>query len=230
MNRRWHTIWSSRVFDNPSSMDALIALNGFDTGAMTVHNSEWNLNAQKIAAKMGIQSGDSVYEIGCGCGAFLLALKKCIDITVGGGDYSEPLIEVAKKILPQSTFEVVSATELNTSVQYDHAIAHSMLHYLTLDEASVAIERLILKSKKVIGLFDLPDVNLQLDAENFRKKNLPEGEYEQKYQGLTHTYFAKDWLIALITKIAPTSSIELIPSSLEINPQSKYRFGMIVRK
>jgi hypothetical protein len=86
------------------------------------------------------------------------------------------------------------------------------------------------KARRTVGIFDLPDLQTRDAAERMRRGTLPEGEYDKKYQGLKHTYFEKDWLREQIELTSPGAHVEFIASQIENNPQSPYRFGLIVHK
>lgn len=232
MNDRWYGIWNSRGGDPAAdlSLEKLIVLNGFDSGSIAIGATEWRANAHRVAALLGIQAGESVFEIGCGSGAFLLALREVVQCEVAGADYSAGLIEAARKVFPTNRFEVANATELDTSEQFDVVISHSMFHYLALSDAAKVIHRMLSKARSTVGIFDLPDLQTRDAAERMRRGTLPEGEYEKKYQGLNHTYFEKDWLREQVESSSPGARLEFIASQIENNPQSPYRFGLIVRK
>lgn len=197
-------------------------------GSIAIDATEWRANARRVAALLGIQTGESVYEIGCGSGAFLLALRGVIECEVAGADYSAGLIAAARKVFPTSRFEVLNATELDTEVRFDVVISHSMFHYLNLNDAAKVIRRMLSKARRAVGIFDLPNLQTREAAERMRRGTLPEGEYEKKYQGLNHTYFEKDWLREQVESALPRARMEFIASQIDNNPQSPYRFGMIV--
>jgi len=230
MNDRWYGIWNSRGGDSAAdlSLEKLINLNGFDSGSIAIDATEWRANARRVAALLGIQTGESVFEIGCGSGAFLLALREVSECEVAGADYSAGLIAAARKVFPTSRFEVSNATELDTEVRFDVVISHSMFHYLNLNDAAKVIRRMLSKARRAVGIFDLPNLQTREAAERMRRGTLPEGEYEKKYQGLNHTYFEKDWLREQVESALPRARVEFIASQIDNNPQSPYRFGMIV--
>jgi cyclopropane fatty-acyl-phospholipid synthase-like methyltransferase len=232
MNEQWHAIWNRRgpSDDRALKLDDLIVLNGFDTGSMTILAAEWRNNARRIASALGIRAGEKVFEIGCGSGAFLLALQESTACDVAGADYSAGLVAVARKVFPGCSFDVTAATDMDTSVSCDHALSHSMFHYLTLPEASLVMEKMLAKATHTVGIFDLPDIDTRHAAEAIRRGNLPDGEYEKKYEDLAHTYFDKEWLLAEVQRICASASIEFINSQIDNNPQSPFRFGMIIRK
>jgi trans-aconitate methyltransferase len=232
MSDRWHGIWNSRGVDSAAdlSLEKLVMLNGFDSGSIAIGATEWRGNARRVAALLGIQTGESVYEIGCGSGAFLLALSEVVQCEVAGADYSAGLIATARKVFPENRFDVTNAIELDTLEQYDVVISHSMFHYLALSDAAKVVQRMLSKARSTVGIFDLPNLQTRDAAERMRRGTLPEGEYEKKYQGLNHTYFEKDWLREQVELASPGARLEFIASQIENNPQSPFRFGMIVRK
>ncbi len=231
MNDQWHAVWNRRKASPEAvlSLDSLIALNGFDTGATAICASDWRTNARKLALALDIRNGESVYEVGCGCGAFLYALQEFIDIRLAGSDYSSTLVDIAKRVFPESSFDLNAAVDINTLDRFDHVLSHSMFHYLSLDEASIALRKMLTKARRTVGIFDLPDIALRDAAEEMRRGNLPAGEYDKRYDGLAHTYFDKAWLLSEIRRFAPEAHVELMRSQIENNPQSPFRFGVIVR-
>ncbi len=95
MDTNWNDIWDKKTlnldFDflesnTKSVLSQLLKLNGFDskTGTFSIDNY---LNFIKdIFNKADLNNCDSVYEVGCGAGAFLYALNlQKICINMGGG-------------------------------------------------------------------------------------------------------------------------------------------------
>ena len=232
MSERWREIWNRRRPERGQalSLDLLIALNGFDTGDHAVKASEWRLNAQRVVAALDVNQGECVFEVGCGSGAFLFAIQEQVRCRVSGIDFSGSLIDVARELFPGSRFDVASATDMGVAEACDHALAHSVFQYLTLDEAACVIRRMLSKARRSVGIFELPNLDTRDAAESVRRGNLPAGEYEKKYEGLAHTYYDKAWLVATVRQALPDASIEFIDSQIDNNPQSPFRFGMIIRK
>ena len=73
----WKEIWNRRTSNGEGvDLDALIKLDGFDTGAGRIDVADWRTYVEHIAEKLGIRNGETVFEVGCGAGAFLYALRE----------------------------------------------------------------------------------------------------------------------------------------------------------
>jgi len=86
MSNLWQQIWEKRTLQpqHAITLDTLIALDGFDSGAGKINPADWQEYTRRISDKLGLKSGDSVFEVGCGAGAFLYALRQQHGLTVGG--------------------------------------------------------------------------------------------------------------------------------------------------
>ena len=110
---RWLSVWQGRARQSTSSaltLEELIRLDGFDAGAGAIAVESWRGYASSIATRFGLGREDSVFEVGCGAGALLLAMQEAVGVRVGGMDFSGSLIEVAKRALPSGRFFVADAT------------------------------------------------------------------------------------------------------------------------
>jgi hypothetical protein len=97
MTQNWKEIWNRRTTASEGlDLDALIKLDGFDTGAGHIEADDWRTYAARIAEKLGIRDGATIYEVGCGAEAFLYALRERHFLSVGGLDYSTGLIAAAE--------------------------------------------------------------------------------------------------------------------------------------
>ena len=80
--------------------------------------------------KLNITDGLSVFEVGCGCGAFLYAMQEICQIIPGGIDYSNSLISTAKRVMLEGSIDAYEAIKLNTNKKYDVLILNSVFQYL----------------------------------------------------------------------------------------------------
>ncbi|MDA9909895.1 class I SAM-dependent methyltransferase [Gammaproteobacteria bacterium] len=95
----WPEIWNKRKpVQKDLSLEDLIKLDGFDSGAGIISVQDWQKNCRIIANKLGLSNGMSVYEVGCGSGAFLKSLLEMYNLDVGGIDYAKELLNTAKKL------------------------------------------------------------------------------------------------------------------------------------
>ena len=171
---------------------------------------------------INLEPDESVFEVGCGSGAFLHPLR---NIKKGGLDYSKPLIEIAKGFIPNGDFICDAATNLNTDEKYDHVFAHSVFQYLSLDQAKIVLSKMIQKSRKTVSILDIPNIEKRSEQENERKQNIGEENYNSKYQNLSHTYYSAEFFLDLPELIGKKS--KKIDTSVMNYSSIDFRFGIV---
>ena len=230
----WKKIWASR---KPASgkplLQSLIELDGFDSDTNRIDVSSWQCYVDSIVADLEIGAEDSVYEVGCGSGAFLYALQNSGRLpggprVIAGLDYSPALIDVARTALPSGHFECMEAAQVNVSASFDFVIANSVFHYFPLEYAKRVLESMCQKAGRAVALLELPDALRREESEAFRRGTLSQGEYERKYSGLSHTYYDRAW----VQTIAVQAGLEcrVFEQSITDYPQNKFRFNAILKK
>lgn len=190
----WHEVWSRRApTEGRDPLQTLIELDGFDSGAGRIGVVDWLQYTRLIAQKLALQPGDSLYEIGCGSGALLYPLA-ARGIAVGGADYAENLIEHARAAIPGGLFEATDARQVSTDPPFDAVIANSVFQYFAdLDYAAAVLDVMFAKARRCVAVLELPDLQHVELAERIRRDHLSEEEYERKYRGFAHQYYARDW-------------------------------------
>ena len=229
MNNKWKEIWNKRSADQDKySLDDLIKLDGFDTGAGKINENDWRYLTNKVAEVLGLQDDDTVFEVGCGAGAFLYSLLEDYDLKVGGLDYSEGLIEIAKKVMPDGNWILDEAKNIPDDQEFDYVISHGVFHYFGLSYASQVLDKMIKSARKCIAVLEVPDLDTKYEAESIRRDLLTEENYKKKYEGLEHTYYSKKWFenIAIENDLETIFLEGVIPNYA----QNKYRFGVIMKK
>lgn len=228
--QNWKDIWARRTHVAEETLDlaALIKLDGFDTGAGRIEAADWQTYAGIIAKKLSLKNGDSVYELGCGAGAFLFALRQLYTLKVGGLDYSSALIEAASRAMPDGDFIADEAKSVETATQYDYVISNSVFHYFSHVYAAEVIASMIKKSKIAVAIMEIPDIQTKQEAETLRRDKLTVEAYEKKYAGLEHTYYARDWF----TKQAALHgcTCEVFDGCVPNYAQNQFRFGVLIKK
>lgn len=227
MKQNWKEIWNRRT-SSGGGLDALIKLDGFDTGAGFIEADDWRVYSALIAEKLGIKDHTTVYEVGCGSGAFLYALRERYLLSVGGIDYSTGLIAAVTLTIPDGEFKVMEAKALETTPQKDYVIANSVFQYFNLDYAAVVLDRMIKKTKAAIAVLDVPDLRTKDESEALRRDILTQEEYEKKYANLEHTYYARDWFKAQAKALG--LKCELFDGCVPNYVQNRFRFGCIIKK
>lgn len=228
MSNLWQNIWEKRSLQpqHAISLDTLIALDGFDSGAGKINLADWQEYTRCISDKLGMQSGHSVFEVGCGAGAFLYALRQQHTLTVGGLDYAAGLIDAAQQAMPDGDFKAQPAHTMATDPQYDFVIANSVFHYFDEAMAAEVLNAMWQKANVGVAVLDIPHAATKDACERARREALTEAEYEEKYRGLHHTYFNPDWF----TKQLRGHPHQVFESCVPNYAQSQYRFSVIFHK
>ena len=133
----WQQIWGRRrVGDETLALSHLLLADGFDTvfGALSI--DAWSAFVARICKSMRLSTGDSLFDVGCGSGAFLYPPHQN-GITVGGVDYSESQIEVARRAMPDGDFSVCEANAIDTNTPFD--VVTSCAVFLYFDSLDYAV-------------------------------------------------------------------------------------------
>ena len=85
----WKNIWNKNDRVNQIILECLIKADGFDGGAGSFSVKDWEKYTQEHFNRLGIRSGDTVFDIGCDCGAFLYPLYLQKHMVGGGGLFYE---------------------------------------------------------------------------------------------------------------------------------------------
>ena len=190
---RWHEIWAARrQIGEGTALADLIRADGFDTGAGKVDEAAWSKYVEELVTRLGAIVGDSMFEVGCGAGALLLVFHKA-GYPVAGIDYSPTLIQYAQQAMPGMPFAVGEANTLSGSV-HDYVLANSVFSYFPdMEYAHEVVARMLAMAGKGAAILDVPDAARQAAAEAARRGALPPGDYEARYRGLQHRYYAREW-------------------------------------
>lgn len=190
---KWKEIWNKRTYDGEINLEALLRADGFDTGAGSMNIDNWLVFVDEIENKILKEQNYSIFEVGCGSGAFLYPLY-LRNYKVAGIDYSEPLINLAKKAMPEMSFSLEEAINIDTQEKYDVSITCSVFQYFqSLDYAKAVLKKMFLKSNKIVALLDISDKQKEEEYHSMRRGSLNEGEYDKKYKNLNHLFYTKDW-------------------------------------
>ena len=86
----WKQIWNKDERINKIILEGLIKADGFDSGAGSFTVDDWIIYTNELYDELNISQNNSIYDIGCGSGAFLYPLylqsyKKNMQLVGGGG-------------------------------------------------------------------------------------------------------------------------------------------------
>ena len=71
---KWKQIWNKDDRINKIILETLIKADGFDSGAGSFTVDDWIDYTGELYDKLNIANSDSIYDIGCGGGAFVYPL------------------------------------------------------------------------------------------------------------------------------------------------------------
>src|SRR5580704_5622526 len=102
--RTWTDVWSARTIDPSlhSPLARLMAADGLDTAFGSVGEEAWRSFVRAAASRLNLQREATVFEVGCGAGAFLYELD-AIGCKVAGLDQSAALIDYARAAMPSGS-------------------------------------------------------------------------------------------------------------------------------
>ena len=225
---KWKEIWNKDERINKIILESLIRADGFDTGAGSFSVDDWLIYTKEFYNKLNIKENKSIYDIGCGSGAFVYPLH--LDANkVGGVDYSMSLIKLANTIMPNCDFIHKEAVEINIDETYDVVLSHSVFHYFKdLNYAKNVIEKMVLKSKDKIAIFDINDKSKEDKYHKTRIGNMTQEKYNLKYKGLEHMFYSKEWFENIAKEL--NLKIDIFDQSFQNYTNSELRFNVIMEK
>ena len=231
--KTWKEIWNKEDRLNKIILDCLIKCDGFDSLERFDVDS-WIEYSESLLKLAEIKKNDSIFEIGCGSGAFLynLYLK---NYEIAGCDYSSPLIQIAQRFMPKGEFILSEASELEFyEKKFNAVISHSIFFYFkNLDHAEKVFKKMIHLSDDKVAIFDINDQkkckNYYIDRMNkFIDQGGTQQEYERKYKNLNHLSYEKEWFIGLAKKY--NLQVKIIDQDYKKYDYAKYRFNAIYQK
>lgn len=190
----WQEIWAKRALDKSrSKLAALMAADGLDTGFGSVSEEAWRDFVRRTAKHLDLKRGESIYEVGCGAGAFLLELAEA-GHRVGGLDLSPALIEFAREAIPQGSFACAEAAAIDPRERWDAVVSCGVfLYFADLDYAGRVLDAMAAKANRAVAILDIPDRATEQAALAHRRGTLGAEEYDRRYQSLPHLYYTRSW-------------------------------------
>lgn len=223
----WTAVWARRQIDpsRGSRLAQLLAADGYETTLATLDELQWSQWVRRWANRVGITSRSSIFEVGCGAGAFLLPLVE-LGCEVGGIDQSAALIQIARNFLPAGEFDVADAADLDPDDQADYVVAMgTFLYFDDLDYADRVLQLMAAKSRRGLLVFDVPDAATREEAIAYRIQ-LAGGvdAYNERYAHLDHLYYERQWMETAICACGFTD-VNVTQQDLPGHPYSQFRFN-----
>ena len=228
MSKTWKDIWSKRPSMSGPNLQELIELDGFDNPGTSFDEKAWTGYVKEFQKSLKIEERDSLFEYGCGAGAFIYPMFMS-GHTIGGVDYSETQIQTAHDAMPSAQFQVADIRNFELETKYDFTIAHSVFQYLDcLNSALNVCKSMIAGAVKCAAILDVPDLNLKTDSELARHKSSDVYSKSGKKTSLSHLYFERSWFqrLADIEEVKVETSDNWVDGYVN----SGYRFNVIITK
>jgi ubiquinone/menaquinone biosynthesis C-methylase UbiE len=199
--RTWRDVWRARsvdVSDRPQLSD-LIRADGFDNSFSALTEESWQSNVRRWMDFLRVRPGMTVYEVGCGAGAFLYGFHQR-GCRVGGLDLSEDLIRIARKVMPDGAFSVGDAAGLSGEASADVVVASGVFIYFPTPSYARQVLHLMARSARhAVLILDLPDSEMAEAARASRMAALGPEEYSTRYSGLEHQYYGREEMRAALS-------------------------------
>lgn len=224
---KWKDIWNKRHTEGLMNLETLIKIDGFDSETGKISSQDWLDYIEFISKKINITSSDSIYETGCGSGAFLYPFYEK-GHRIGGIDYSKNLINTAKSVMPEGDFACCEATDIETDVKYDILVSNSAFFYFpSYDYAKKVLKKMLCKARKAVAILDVADINFKNNIEKAKRDSIGEEEYKKKYEGLDHLYYDRQWFFNLDLS---SVSVEIFTQEINNYGYNDFRFNVIYKK
>jgi len=220
----WKQVWESRPLPD-LTLAGLMAADGYDNGFGRVAEESWRRYVKETSRVLGITPQSSVFEIGCGAGAYLYQLYQS-GCESGGLDASSTLVGYARQAMPNGNWIVGEASEVNPAPQYDFVISSAVfLYFPSLEYAADVLERMVRKARHGVMVLDVPDLSTQDQCMNMRVQWEGKEAYALKYKGLDHLYFDRAWFRSRLSALG-ISRVEIEDQWLEGYANAPYRFNV----
>lgn len=205
MNNNWKDIWEKRddnfetidLSDEKSVFLELKRIDGFDVVRGGIPYSALIKQHETIISRLNRgRELESIFEVGCGCGANLYLLIR-EGYLIGGMDYSLRQIEIAKKIFSDKQHNVCElicdeALHLPTDRKYEALFSNSVFSYFPDEKyAETVLDKMFAKTKYSIGLIDIHDIEKKNQFEEYRRRTV--ADYDEKYKDLKKLFYSKSF-------------------------------------
>lgn len=222
MANNWLEIWNKRddKLDCINKKDykryfaELKRINGFDITDGGIPISALIAQYEDTKKYLHLRTGDSVFEVGCGCGANLYMFLRD-NIYIGGVDYSEKLISILHKVFPDNELRegyCAEAINITTDIVYDSVLSNSVFSYFPdFMYAENVLNKMLCKTKRSIGILDIHDIEKKDDFINYRIKNTE--NYLERYKKLPKLFYPRSFF----ERFAEKNGLKVIfvPSTVE---------------
>ena len=202
----------------------LMSLAGYDSATSSLAPETHLVQVNHILEKLAIRPADTVYEVGCGAGAMLYSLRPAC-AAVGGIDFADSLIAVARKVLDSADLTVGEAIGMPVEPRYDVVLSNGVFLYFP-DEAYAGrvVRAMVGKARRAVAVLDVNDLALKAEFEAVRRAR--QGGSATAYADLRQLYLDRDFFRALAAELGWTCEVH--DSVMTNSANGKYRFNALL--
>ncbi|MGN7478787.1 methyltransferase [Solibacillus silvestris] len=227
----WDRIWSTKEkievdkFSGENLFLKLKEINGFDIVDGALNYRSFLQQHNQVLSKLKYLKFSSVFEVGCGSGANLLLFDK--NLTLGGLDYSQSLIETANQVVNLQEMQLGEAKDLDSSLKYDILYSNSVFSYFPdLKYAEDVLNKIYEKTIKAIVIIDIHNIDYEEDYLNYRRSIIK--NYDELYKGLNKLFYSKKFFEEFALK--NNMKIEFAESTMKGYWNNKFVFNCYMYK
>lgn len=225
---QWREVWRSRrrQVSTATTLRELLDTDGYDNPFSAFTPEAWRAYVRRWATILDIGPRTSVFEVGCGAGAFLYELDR-LGARVAGLDLSEELVACARVAIPDGEFIVGDASDLDTSAPFDVLVSSAVFMYFPdLDYAGRVLDAMVSKARHAVAILDLPDRHLDQAALQARAAACGGmAAYQAKYGRLPHLSYERSWFADALRQRG-VRDVHVVTQELEGYGNASYRFNV----
>ena len=172
----------------------------------------------------GCPQDASLFEIGCGAGAFLYDFYRS-GHSVGGLDLSPSLVAYAQAAMPGADITRGEASSFDAVASYDFVISCGVFMYFdSLNYARGVIHQAVAGTRIGVAILDIPDRATEQDAVAARRAAVGPEVYDERYRGLPHLFYERDWVEAEL-RSAGAQDVRIEGQSIADYDNGAFRFN-----
>ena len=225
--RNWRSIWDSKILEahHGTELNELLRIAGFSSPFGRLEGTAaWLDYAARQAQAMGLRPEDSLYEVGCGAGAFLYPFHRA-GHRVGGNDFAPGMVDAARRAMPDGDFQVLEAAETPQAPMSDVVVSNGVfLYFPDKDYAATVLRRMVAKARRYVGVFDVCDLDRRDEALAARRDAMGAKAYEAAYHGLDHLYLDRQWFAETLADLPVR--VETADQCLEGYGNASFRYNV----
>jgi SAM-dependent methyltransferase len=227
----WRAVWQAKgetppplTGDREQVVKGLMALAGYDSATSSLDPRTHYVQVRYVLDRLAVRPTDTVYEVGCGAGSMLYSLRPAC-AGVGGSDYAESLITIAREVLGAEDLMVTGADEVPPEPVYDVVLSNGVFIYFPdQDYAARVVHRMVAKARRVVGVLDVNDADTRAEFEALRRAQ--PGGGSRRSGELTQLYLERDFFRRIADELGLACRID--ESVMTNSANGRYRFNAVL--